>query len=172
MSKTLNRVLRLRMLREESCRLELEAASQQLSRFERTMDRLEDESNKSRDGAFACLCEGDAREWMVHQAAREFAEWQADALAVHRQAQAAVVDSVREVFLESRKQTGQVETLVKTYEQLLRIEQSRRDQAALDEWFNLRRQRAQAARSRKVRRHGEPEKDLPRSPRGHGESNR
>ena len=52
-----------------------------------------------------------------------------------------------------------MESLLKTYEARLRMQQARREQAALDEWFNLRRQQTEAARSRKLRQAADSDAD-------------
>ncbi len=146
MSKTLSRVLRLRILVEETSRLELEAESQQLRRLELKVEDAVQQAHVSREGAFDGLHRGDAESWLLEEGCCELAEWQGGRLRGLEQEQASRVAALREAFLQRRKETRQVETLLDAYNALLQIEQGRREQAALDEWFNLRRQQTNRLR--------------------------
>lgn len=156
MSKTLDRVLRLRSLVEETSRLELEAASQQQRRLELKIEDASRQAHISREGAFDGLQRQDAESWLLEEGCCELAEWQGSRLRGLAQEQASRVAALREAFLQRRKETRQVETLLSAYNALLQVEQGRREQAALDEWFNLRRQQTSRRRHALSTKPGDP----------------
>ena len=79
--------------------------------------------------------------WLVEEAAWELASWRERRIRGLLPAQAAIVERSRAEFMVSRQEKLQVETLIEAQEERLRIEQGRREQRSLDEWFSGRRVR-------------------------------
>jgi hypothetical protein len=155
MGHPLKRLLRLRLLVEETNRMELEGRAALAVRIDGERQRELRTAREGRALAVASICDESGA---AEQAARRSAEWQAVESALAREeklgelAQAVerrVVES-RAEFFERRKERQQVGSVLTTAEEQMRIEQERKLQRELDDWFGMKQSRVR----RSVREEG------------------
>ena len=131
----LDRLLRLRTLLEDVGRVELEARMQELVRVEREMETSRQWNRELRWQGFAAI--GEARD-AGRLEAEVLARWVADAsvaLAVLQEQRAMAADAAKAAYLERRKDRRQVESVLEARATVQAIEQGRREQRTLDDWF-------------------------------------
>jgi hypothetical protein len=139
---SLARLLRLRLLLEESSRMEVERRTAFAARIEsaRWLEREGARNNRARAQRIICEAVADAE-----QAARERTlEWSNVEAALSRErqlqpvAQAAAQRLVEErnEFLKRRRERWQVESVLDAEKMRARFEQERRTQRDLDDWFS------------------------------------
>ncbi|HTV04997.1 MAG TPA: hypothetical protein VME86_06475 [Acidobacteriaceae bacterium] len=146
MKHPLKRLLRLRLLVEESSRLELESQAALAAKIDLERQREARMAREGRALAVASICEERST---ADQTAQRSAGWGAAESASQREeklgtlAQAVerrVVES-REDFLERRKERRQVENVLEAAGERARYEQERRVQRELDDWFGMKQSR-------------------------------
>lgn len=154
MAHPLTRLLCLRMLVEETSRMELEGRAALAARIEGERGEELRAARAGRDLAVESICERSERE---AQSAERAAGWRAVDRALEREKQlgelAQVVEQSvmqsRAVFVERRKERRQVETVLNAAEQQARAEQERKLQRELDDWFGMKPSRMRRGRLRK-----------------------
>ena len=145
-SKTLERLRRLRDLEEEQHRLALESATGQLRKLEAARHAAGETERAGRAlvGASAHTGVLADRQGGLVQAK---AAGRRAALLEHQVAHAeAAIQHLRQAFLEKRVERRQAETLVSESEARSAIELNRRSQRALDDWHGSRKQREKSGR--------------------------
>jgi flagellar biosynthesis chaperone FliJ len=130
------RLLRLRSLLEDVSRLELEMCLHELAQIESGMDELAEGKRENRQHSFLGFSQSENSSWIEAEACIELAVWQEQVLAGVREKKEAEVDAAKAAFLERRKETCQVESVVDSRAAQQSIVRSRREQRALDDWFN------------------------------------
>lgn len=142
MSAALARLLNLRWLVEESSRMELEARAALAARIDSVQRRERESARESRERAVATIAApGSAAE----QAAERTMEWMNAESALGRERQleplaraaAERVAEEREEYFARRKERRQVESVLEAERARLRVEQERRAQRDLDDWFGM-----------------------------------
>lgn len=145
-SKTLERLRRIRGLEEEQHRLALESASGQLRRLEaaKAVAGETERAGRALVGASAHTGMLADRQGGLVQA--KAAGRRATLLEHHVARAEAAVQQLRQTFLEKRVERRQAETLVSDSEARSAIESNRRSQHALDDWHGSRKQRERSVR--------------------------
>jgi hypothetical protein len=176
MNRPLARILRLRALLEEQSRLKLEKLAQQASRIERVRERERELASAGRREAFSLLTETGSRETrtsaaladetvageirignqgpaqspqerrILTEAIVDLAAWRERQLEPLAQTAARRVETGSEEFFLRRKERRQLETVLQDQAAQRRIEQDRRDQRELDDWFAAMRSRGRRQR--------------------------
>jgi hypothetical protein len=142
MPGALARLLRLRLLLEESSRMELERRAALSARIDRAQGFEKQAIHASREHALKKICEDGPA---VDQALQRTTDWSnAESAAWRRQqlqplaaATARSVAEGREEFLERHKERRQVESVLDAERARLQVEQERRAQRDLDDWFGI-----------------------------------
>ncbi len=145
-SRGLRRLLQLRKLEEEQCRLSLEAALTELRRLEHALDAAAERSRRGRMLIHLAARTGELPDRIAGIEEGRFALHHAVMLeaAIGKSRQTA--DLLRERFQAARVVRRQVETLVQEAEAAQALDASRRNQQALDDWYGSRRQASEAAK--------------------------
>lgn len=138
MKDALDRLLRLRTLLEGVSRLELEMRLQELAQIEAGLTYLAENKKASRSQSFAGFMQADNSLWLEAEAAVELTAWQQEMLANGHAQKAVEVDAAKSAYLTRRKESRQVESVVEARAAEKAIERNRREQRALDDWFNQR----------------------------------
>jgi hypothetical protein len=139
MHESLKRILKLRVLTEETRRTRLMCDARELARIEAGISAWDKVRTASRAEGFDCLNEKNAVGWLLATAEQELACWQRARLLPLQAQSEARVNSSRMEFLESRKERRQGELLLESKLAQARADALRREQGRLDEWFQLRR---------------------------------
>jgi NAD kinase len=129
-------------LSEELDRRALELALASVAEVEAALARQEAMRVDARQTARAALTAGDRGEWLLADAQHEVAGWNRGRLGVLLETRAAEVPPAMERFLGSRREHEQVKQLIESARQAEQVEESRRGQAAADDWFLSKRARA------------------------------
>jgi hypothetical protein len=158
MAGSLKRVLRIRALQEERSRVELEAEIGRLRELERAAAAAAREARESRERSFADLrkaaaigsrivsagvdgnidvAKGPSEQGNWREAELEWgtAVWRQEGHEAKRPEQERTVDRARGEFLDGRRERLQAETLVEQTAARELVEAGRREQRALDDWF-------------------------------------
>ncbi len=135
MSQSLARILRLREQGEEICRLDLKREMLKLKEVESAIRASREESRASRREAFCALTRNAGEGWLLAEGSWELAEWKTRSLQPELQQQRQRVEEFRHRFLQCRKEKRQVEQLVEASARAARAEETRRQQSALDAWY-------------------------------------
>jgi hypothetical protein len=134
----LDRLLRLRLLLEDVSRMELEVCLQELAQVE-TVVALRNEGRKTiRQQSFAGFAGADNAVWIEAEAMSEWTAWEQGILETARQKKAAEVSVAKASYLERRKEYRQVKSVIEARMAELAMEQTRREQRELDDWFGQR----------------------------------
>jgi hypothetical protein len=156
LSRPLARVLRLRALLEEVSRIELEKAAWESLRIERARERENEMAQAAKREAFSLMAEADRqakneeggdkanREFtrpvtneglILAEAAVDMAMWCERRLEPMAHAAMRRVEAGREEFFLKRKERQQVEAVLQDQAARCKVEQERRQQRILDDWF-------------------------------------
>jgi hypothetical protein len=138
-AERLGRLLAIRRVSEDLDRSALGLALASVAEVEMEMGAQENALTEARVMARAALGAGDRSEWLLADAQGEVAGWNRSKLKVLLVGRAEVAGAARAKFLESRLEHEQVKKLVEAAEQAARLDESRRSQAAADDWFLSRR---------------------------------
>ncbi|MGC2160522.1 MAG: hypothetical protein WA634_01310 [Silvibacterium sp.] len=154
MAASLERLLRLRSLVEETSRMELERRAALAARIDQAQQRERQNSRESRALALQTISNSSPSREQAQQRTMEWSNaessaWREQQLEPLAQATARRVAEGREEFFERRKERRQVESVLDAERTRLRTEQERRTQRELDDWFGMKLAR-QSNRRRKA----------------------
>lgn len=138
LKRSLARILRLRSLLEDVSRTELEVRARELKRIEQACKRSEETGRAMRQRIFSNPAERQNGDWLEAQALTEWTAWETSLLEKVRQKKMVELDTARTAYRERRKESGQVRTVMEARMSVASIEQGRREQRELDDWFGLR----------------------------------
>jgi hypothetical protein len=154
-SRSLRRLLQLRLLEEDQSRLALESVLAELHRLERALEAAGELGRHGRRLVHKGVRTGELPDRIAGLEEGHFALRQAAML------EAAIAESersaniLRENYQSSRVERMQVETLLREAEAAEALDAGRRSQQALDDWYGSRRQVAEVA-ARRSRTRKEP----------------
>jgi hypothetical protein len=171
-SRAMRRLLRIRDLEEEQSRLTLESALGELRNLESVLGAVQLLDRRGRRLFKTSVRSGELPDRLAGLAEVSTAKRHA-AVLTPRIAKAELdVAALRELFLSKRVERRQAETLIRETEAEDAIEDGRRSQQAMDDWYGSRlyRQEADSAHARRnVSDAGEPG---PRNPEDEGKPNK
>jgi hypothetical protein len=143
-SRALVRLLRVRDLEEEQCRLALESAIGQLNRLEQALVASEERDRRGRRLIEASARNGEFPDRLAGIEEMHAASRRAEVL-IPRMAEAkTVVAELRQAYIEKRTERRQAETLIEAAKARDAIEAERRSQQNLDDWYRNRMHRVEA----------------------------
>jgi flagellar biosynthesis chaperone FliJ len=155
-SRALRRLLRIRDLEEEQCRLALESATGSLHRLQHALEAAFERGRRGRRLIEASVHSGELPDRLAGLEEMRSAGCHAQAQ-VPRIADAELdVAALREEFLAKRVERRQAETLIEKTEARDAIETARRSQQNLDDWFGNRMHRKDAEATIESRRASGP----------------
>jgi hypothetical protein len=140
-SRSLQRLLRIREVEEEQRRRSLEAAQARLAALHQVRASATQMKKQGRALSVAGMISGVIAERQAGLVETRAAETRARILAARIIAAEDAIVASREAFLEKRIERRQAETLVEEAEARDAIETGRRSQTAIDEWFGTRNHR-------------------------------
>lgn len=146
MSAPLARLLKIRRILEESSRMELEGRTALVARIDGLQGREREKARVSRERALAKISEGgpasvQAEERALEWSSVERALWRERQLEPLARAASQRAAESREEFFSRRKERRQVESVLEAELARRRMEEERRIQRDLDDWFGMRRER-------------------------------
>lgn len=152
-SRALRRLLRIRDLEEEQCRLALELALGDLRRLEHAQAATVERNRRGRRLVDLSALNGELPDRLAGIEEQRVANRFALALAPRIWDAAQDVAGLREDYLDKRVERRQAETLIKEAEALDALDADRRSQQALDDWFRnrLHREESEAGQVRPAR---------------------
>jgi hypothetical protein len=136
MKHPLTRLLRLRSLLEDVSRVELEARLQELAQIERAVVHSQDSARAMRQRSFACVAQHRNADRLEAEAVGEWVAWEKKIFEKASRSKTAEVDAAKATYLERRKERHQVGSVIEAEAAADAIEQGRREQQELDDWFN------------------------------------
>ena len=136
MKSSLHRLFRLRSLLEDVSRLELEMRLQELTQVEAGLNHLAENKKINRNKSFDGFSGAENATWVEAETLSELTAWQHKVLSGVLAKRLAAVNAARADFLERRKELRQVENVIEEREAEEAIGRNRREQRALDDWFN------------------------------------
>jgi hypothetical protein len=145
-SKSLERLLRIRDLQEEQQRLALESAAGKLRDLEAARQAAGEMERAGRAWIGASVQTGVVADRQGGLVQAISGRRRAELLAQHIERAEAETKRLHEAFLEKRVERRQAETLVSECEARNVIESNRRSQRAVDDWHGLRKQREKTGR--------------------------
>ncbi|HTZ90402.1 MAG TPA: hypothetical protein VMA71_08675 [Alloacidobacterium sp.] len=134
----LDRLLRLRSLVADVSRIELEMRLQELAQVERAVTRAQQNGQALRRESFTSMVRDRRGEWLEAEALRAWVGWEEDLLEKECRRKTAVVEVAKAEYLERRKECRQVESVIEAQAAAAVVEQGRREQRELDDWFGQR----------------------------------
>ncbi|WP_263352151.1 hypothetical protein [Acidicapsa acidisoli] len=141
--RVLQRLLRIRELREEQGRVELEAVVGQRNRVAQELVEAKNRQAQGRSAFVAGISDRDRTGRAAGMIEMEQARKEQPRIAARLEAANAEVERQRNEFLEHRTARRQVETLVSAEQAALREEAARRAQQTLDDGYGRRGSRKQ-----------------------------
>ncbi len=140
-SRALRRLLRIREIEEEQCRMRLESATGELHRLQAALEATSERDRRGRQLVAASAHSGELPDRLAGmeetRTAARFAEFLLPRIA-EKEEQVALL---RQEFLAKRVEHRQAETLIEETEAKDAIEAGRRSQQMLDDWYNARKLR-------------------------------
>jgi hypothetical protein len=137
-SRSLHRLLRIRDLQEDQCRLVLESALSELHRLESALTATVERDRQGRSLIQASAQTGEFEDRLAGIEETRSALRHAAVLAPRIDATGEEVAGLRQDFLLKRMERRQAETLIQETEARDAVESGRRSQQALDGWYNSR----------------------------------
>jgi hypothetical protein len=137
-SRALRRLLRIRDLEEGQCRLALESALGELRRLEHALVAAFERNRRGRNLVQASAQTGHLPDRLAGLEETRSASLHAAALGPRINAMGEEVMERREEFLSKRVERRQAETLIEETEAREAIEDGRRSQQTLDDWYSAR----------------------------------
>jgi flagellar biosynthesis chaperone FliJ len=137
-SRALRRLLRIRELQEEQSRLALESALGELHRLEHALTAAMERKRRGRSLVQASAQTGELTDRLAGFEETRSASLHAAALGPRIDGMGDEVTDRREQFLLKRVERRQAETLIQETEAREAIEDGRRGQQALDDWYSSR----------------------------------
>jgi len=141
--RVLQRLLRIRELREEQSSVELDAAVGQRNRVAEELMEAKSREAQGRSAFVAGISDHDRTGRAAGMLEMEQARKEQPRIATRLEAAKAEVERQRDEFLAYRTARRQVETLVSAEQAALREESARRAQQTLDDWYSRRESRKQ-----------------------------
>jgi hypothetical protein len=142
-SRALRRLLRIRDIEEEQCRLALDLAVQDLTRLQNALGEAAHRSSGGRRLVQASASSGELADRLAGLEETRAADCRTVALMPRISDAAQDVAILREDYLAKRIERRQAETLIEEAEAQEVVESQRRNQQGLDDWYRNRRHRAQ-----------------------------
>jgi hypothetical protein len=134
--RSLEGVLRIRVLLEDLARAELETRTQAVRRLESAADRESAGALDSRNHAVRRLMDDRDRDaWLVDLADAEILDWKSRGLRAQAETQKPAAAVARDALLDRRRERRQVESLLAASERAEEQERLRREQRQADDWF-------------------------------------
>jgi hypothetical protein len=143
-SRALRRLLRIRDLEEEQCRLALESALGELNRLEHALEATAERGRRGRRLVEASAHSGELTDRLAGLEETRAAGRRAAALGSRLADVELDAIALREEFLLKRVERRQAETLIRETEARDAVEAGRRSQQALDDWYRNRLHRKEA----------------------------
>lgn len=137
-SRALRRLLRIRELEEEQSRLALESAVSELHRLEHAHTATIERERRGRSLVHVSAQSGQLTDRLAGLEETRSASLHAAALEPRINGMGEEVADRRQEFLMKRVERRQVETLISETEAQLAIEDGRRGQQVLDDWYSSR----------------------------------
>jgi flagellar biosynthesis chaperone FliJ len=137
-SRALRRLLRIRELEEEQSRLALESALGELHRLEHALAATFERGRRGRNLVQSSIQTGQLTDRLAGFEETRSAGFHAAALEPRIDGMGVEVTDRRQEFLSKRVERRQAETLIAETEAQEAIEDGRRDQQALDDWYSSR----------------------------------
>lgn len=143
-ARSLKRLLRVLELEEEQRQTALTAALGEVHRLERALDAAEERERAGRHLVTHSILQGELEDRLAGLEEARAGLRTREVLTPRKAEAAAIAAERREQFLAKRVERRQAETLIESAEAQEALLNSRRRQAALDEWFLNRRQAKEA----------------------------
>jgi flagellar export protein FliJ len=140
-SKSLRRLLRIREVEEEQCRIRLETASSELNHLKSALQATVDRDRRGREMVVASAHSGELPDRLAGMEEMRTAVRFAEVLTPRIAEKEQQVAMLRKAFMDKRIEHRQAETLIQETEAKDAIEAGRRTQQTLDDWFSSRQHR-------------------------------
>lgn len=137
-SRALKRLLRIRDLEEEQCQIALAAATSELRRLELALMNTAERKRRGRRMIEASIRQNDVADRIAGMEEQEAADRLSHALSARIQFMQDEVVKRREAYMEKRVERRQVETLLEESAAQEKLEQERKAQRGLDDWYSSR----------------------------------
>lgn len=145
MKHPLRRLLQLRALLQEQSHLDLARRSAELRRLETMAGELRKKARAVRGDAVRQLIAGGA-DWLLEIADAEILGWKGARLRSEAESRRPDVEAARSALLERRVERRQVEALVTEGAMAEALDEARREQKRIDDWFQSRTARDKSGR--------------------------
>jgi flagellar biosynthesis chaperone FliJ len=145
-SRSLRRLLRIRDIEEEQCRLALESALGELNRLEHALVATAEQERRGRRLIDTGVRGGELMDRLAGLEETHAAGRLATALAPRIAETALDVAVSRDEYLGKRVERRQAETLIREAEALDAVAAARREQQAIDDWYRSRMRPAETER--------------------------
>jgi len=140
-SKSLRRLLRIREVEEEQCRIRLETASSELNNLKSALQATVDRDRRGREMVVASAHSGELPDRLAGMEEMRTAVRFAEVLTPRIAEKEHQVAMLRKAFMDKRIEHRQAETLIQETEAKDAITAGRRTQQTLDDWFSSRQHR-------------------------------
>jgi len=140
-SKSLRRLLRIREVEEEQCRIKLETASSELNLLQNALQATVERDRRGRQLLSASAHSGELPDRLAGMEEMATAVRFAQVLSPRIAEKEYQVAMLRKAFMDKRIEHRQAETLIEETEAKDAIEAGRRNQQTLDDWFSSRKHR-------------------------------
>jgi len=135
-SKSLRKILQLREMDKEVCRLKLATECQRLNELDAAFNANQMEKEDASLIIFREIAGDVSEDRLAAEGVLRLTEPRIEKLNEQLKAQQSKVAIRRELYLESSIKTAQLTRLLSDKEQALKEVEVRRQQSALDDWFN------------------------------------
>lgn len=140
-NQRLQRLLAIRRIGEEIERRNLQSALGSLAEAAIALSQQQSAIADAIDVASSALQSGNRSEWLFAEAQAEVAGWNRMRLAPVLESRRREIPPVRAAFLGRRREAEQMQQLVEDNRVKQQLEENRKAQAAVDEWFLAQRTR-------------------------------
>ena len=140
-SKSLRRLLRIREVEEEQCRIRLETATSELNHLQSALPETVERDRRGRELVVASARSGELPDRLAGMEEMRTAVRFADLLLPRIAEKEQQVGLLRKAFMDKRIEHRQAETLIEATEAKDAIDAGRRTQQTLDDWFSSRQHR-------------------------------
>ena len=134
-SKSLERLLRVFEIQEDTRKRDLAEAQTTLARMEDALTAASEKASRGRKLLASALQSNDVNNRVAGQAEIESGELRKTFLQKNVEDMLIIVEQARAGYFDMRVERQQVEALVKAAEMVARVEGDRRAQQSLDDWF-------------------------------------
>ena len=149
-SKSLRRLLRIREVEEEQCRIRLETANSELNHLQNALQATVDRDRRGRELVVASAHSGDLPDRLAGMEEMRTAVHFAEVLTPRIAEKERQVAQLRKAFMDKRIEHRQAETLIEETEAKDAIETGRRTQQTLDDWFSSKQHREKGREERRA----------------------